>query len=264
MQDSSFVGLPDFLASFLLIVAALAVASVYLIKVQIAGRPRFERIDLQGGSRLLGKGIMEMAYWAMLPVASAMVKLGVSANLITCSTAVFGAISGVILATGHFGFASAVGAIAAMLDSIDGMVARAGSVSSSGKVLDSTLDRYVEFFFLGGLIVHYSGRPVLQIVTLFAILGSFMVSYTSALSEIQRVAIPRGSMRRPERLFYLIFGAALTPLAHAPYPMIAALVLVSALSNISAVARLSIMIKRLNEKSVNAAGAKRTEPERGI
>ena len=81
-----------------------------------------------------------------------------------------------------------------------------GVSSDAGEVLDAAVDRYVEFFFLGGLMIYYRDIAALLILTLFALVGSFMVSYSSAKAEALHVPAPKGSMRRPERAVYLTAG----------------------------------------------------------
>ena len=87
-----------------------------------------------------------------------------------------------------------------------------------------------------------------------------MTSYVSAKAEAQRVEVPRGSMRRPERAVYLLAGVALTPLARwaaahhglAPVwgeaPTLASLALVAALSNVDTVRRLGALRRALTDR----------------
>jgi phosphatidylglycerophosphate synthase len=141
------------------------------------------------------------------------------------------------------------------------MVARlSGRASDAGEVLDAAVDRYVEFFFLAGLLIYYREIPELMILTMAALLGSFMVSYSSAKAEALQVAAPRGNMRRPERAFYLTLGAVLSPISipwfeqnnllpiHVGYPMVGAIAIVALFSNVSAGERLWAIAKAIREK----------------
>jgi phosphatidylglycerophosphate synthase len=251
-----------------LVIALLAAA--YGVRVFVKGRAHFDRIDRQGGSRLLTKGTMELGYWILQPVARLLVLLRIRPNLVSWSSLAFGLAAGACLALGHFGFGAVFATISGFLDSLDGMVARSSGVASdAGEVLDAAVDRYVEFFFLSGLVVYYRHIPVLQVLALLALLGTFMVSYSTAKAEALGVEPPKGSMRRPERAVYLILGAALSALTipwletrgeygiNIGYPMVAALGLVALVANISSIERfwsVATAVRR-REKDFSEAGA---------
>jgi phosphatidylglycerophosphate synthase len=110
----------------------------------------------------------------------------------------------------------------------------------------------VEFFLLAGLVFYFRNTPVIEILTLGAILGSFMVSYATAKAEALGVAPPKGAMRRAERAVYLIFGCAFVPLAGLLWPSVTrgspvylcreipvelAILVVATVTNVSAVRR---------------------------
>src|SRR6185437_2877167 len=150
--------------------------------------------------------------------------------------------------------------------SLDGMVARMTRVASdAGEVLDAAADRYVEFFFLAGLVIYYREIPGLMILALAALAGSFMVSYSTAKAEALRVEAPRGSMRRTERAVYLILGAALSPVTipifetdriygiAIGHPMVFALGLVAVLANLSAIERLYAVAKTVRQREQSMA-----------
>ena len=241
-------------------ITGLAVV-IYGIRVLWKGQAHFDRVDRQGGSALLGKSLMEMGYWFFQPLARLLVFCHVTANQISWCSLVLGLLAGICLACGHFGFGAGFSTLSFIMDSLDGIVARmTGQSSDSGEVLDAAIDRYVEFFFLGGLAVYYREIPVLQILTLLALIGAFMVSYSTAKAEALHVDPPKGSMRRPERGLYLILGAAFSPVTIPwlePYhdypiavahPMVIALCLIAVVANFSAVERLWAIAKAVDEK----------------
>lgn len=182
--------------------------------------PKFERIERQGGTWLLSKKVMGLFYSVIEPVGRALVRLNVSPNSITWISLLSGAAAGIFAGTGRFGFAAIALGLAGVLDIFDGMVARmTGRTSETGYVLDSHLDRYVEFFFLAGIAIHLRGNTVAQGVALLALLGSFMVSYATLMARFKSVEIAPGSvwMRRPERLVYMIVGTTGASLLSEPY-----------------------------------------------
>jgi CDP-diacylglycerol---glycerol-3-phosphate 3-phosphatidyltransferase len=197
-----------------------------------------------------------MGYWALQPLARACLWARLSASGITALSLGLGAAAGVALVLGHLGLAGALAAAASLGDALDGLVARAtGTATRRGALFDAAVDRYGEFFFVGGLALHYHEDQLELAVALLALLGSFMVSYGSAKAEALGVPAPRGAMRRAERAAYLCTGALLSPIASAlatraelaPWvaeaPMLAALALVAVVSNVSAVRRLEAVAR---------------------
>ncbi len=103
-------------------------------------------------------------------------------------------------------------------DVLDGGVARAkGSITAFGGVLDSVCDRYSDgLMFLGIIAGAVNGRlilsPIMQIEGWlwagFALIGSFLVSYTRARAEsagCKKLSV--GVAERTERMLILAFGA---------------------------------------------------------
>ncbi len=253
----------------------LAVAA-YGLRLAVKGPVHFDRIDRQGSSGLLNKGAMELCYWCLEPLAKLMVFLRIRPNMVSWTSLPLGVLAGACLAAGHFGFGAIFATVCGLLDCLDGMIARiSGVASDAGEVLDAAVDRYVDFFFLSGLVIYYRSIPILQILALLALLGSFMVSYSTAKAEALQVDVARGSMRRPERCLYLALGAALSaatiPWFETPgkffvpvgYPMVLALGLVAAVGNFSSIERLWSIAKtaRLRERDPVEARTRAAQKE---
>jgi CDP-diacylglycerol--glycerol-3-phosphate 3-phosphatidyltransferase len=251
----------DTLSTLILLGLVGLVTLFYIARVTLKGRAHFDRVERQGASALLGKPMMEMAHWSVEPVAKAFCSLGITPNQISWASLVFGFFAGCALAYGHFGYGAILSVVASFLDLLDGMVARkTGKSSDAGEVLDASIDRYVEFFFLGGLIIYYHQVCSLLVLTLAALMGSYMVSYSTAKAEALDVEPPPGSMRRPERATYLILGAVVSNFTldfepryfsglRAGLPMVFALVLVASVSNISAVLRLRATARAIRARA---------------
>lgn len=264
----------DLIYALVLLSITVGVAIIYGLRVLTQGKAQFDRVDKQGSSALLGKGAMEGAYWSLQPVARLLVFLRITPNQISWTSLGFAVVTGLCLSVGHFGFGAVFATISAFLDTLDGMVARLTGVSSdAGEVLDATVDRYAEFLFLGGLAFYYREVPALLILTLFALMGSFMVSYSSAKAEAMNVSPPKGSMRRPERAVYLTLGALFSPITipvfevMRPYgiaighPMVVALSLVAVLANASAIERMWVIARELRSREHQAKATPETDTE---
>lgn len=244
----------------LCVIAAIAVAfGVFYVKHTLNGRTISARIQKQGGSPLLGTLPMEFAYWILKPIGDLASRLRLSPNLFSWSCLVLGFAAGVVAGMGYISAAGALSMISGLLDALDGMVARKrGVASDAGEVLDATVDRYAEFFLLAGLAVHFRFNIPLMVLTLAALLGSFMVSYTQAKAEAMQIEIPKGWMRRPERAAYLGAGTFLGPLLGSYFDItgdtrihvlvVAAIAVVALFSNAAAVKRAHIMYSTIRRR----------------
>jgi CDP-diacylglycerol---glycerol-3-phosphate 3-phosphatidyltransferase len=237
----------------------------YAVRVARAGAASFDRVKRDQGSALFGAGAMQMGYWGLDPIGRGLARMGVTPNAISTTSLILGLSAAVALAFGHFGVAAVLAVTSSLCDALDGMVARhTRTASDSGEVLDATIDRYVEFTFLGGLAIYDHDRPLRLAAALAAILGSFMVSYATAKGEAMGVEVPRGAMRRPERAAYLTLGAAFCPFAAlwaahggpawvSEAPMIAATTLVAIVGNVSAVRRLTAVARSLRGRDARVS-----------
>jgi CDP-diacylglycerol--glycerol-3-phosphate 3-phosphatidyltransferase len=247
----------DLACSVGLVLVLALLAGAYAVRVAFSGVASFDRVKRDKGSALFGESAMQMGYWGLDPIGRGLARIGVSANFISTTSLVLGLAAAGGLAVGHFGVAAALAVVSSLCDALDGMVARqTRTASDSGEVLDATIDRYVEFTFLGGLAIYDHDRPLRLAIALAAILGSFMVSYATAKGEAMGVEVPRGAMRRPERAAYLTLGAGLCPFAAlwvshggppwaSEAPMVFATTLVALIGNVSAVRRLRAVARAL-------------------
>ncbi|MEO7965442.1 MAG: CDP-alcohol phosphatidyltransferase family protein [Gemmatimonadaceae bacterium] len=229
----------------------LGMLAIYRVRVALKGRSQSARADREGGSIILSKFLVEYGLWMMTPVARFLVRAGVTPDGVTWFSLVPGIGAGIALAYGWFGLATFLGTIAAFSDSVDGFVARlTGLGSEAGETLDAIIDRYVESAFFAGLLVHYRDSMPMVALTATALIGAFMVSYTSAKAEAQQVSPPRGLMRRSERATYLLVGAGLVPFTRAFFAdsspllyreatMIIVIVAIAIIANLSSLMRVT-------------------------
>ena len=233
----------DLLLAATLIVTVITVRIAYSVRGPHPAGGWLQHVAPRERSSLLGRGAIEATYWAIKPLTRRLVGDGVSANAITGASVAFGGAAGVALSSGHFGLGAWFAASSALCDTLDGPVARmSGTASTGGKVLDASMDRYSEYFFLAGLALYFRTNVWMLAVVLLALHGSFMVSFAEAKAE----GIARGWMGRPDRAALLIAGAVLSALAGAfevsrgvmHVPLLAALFVDSLGANISAARRI--------------------------
>lgn len=234
----------EILSVVILFGLVLFLGLVYAVRGFINGNfQHYERVDRQGGSVLLGKAVMNFAVWGMEPLARLLGKLSITPNQVTLSSIFFGLVAALFIATGHFGYGFCAAIVAGMTDMLDGMLARlSGKTDLSGVVLDSTVDRYVDFFLLAGCAVYFRGDVLSLSACLLAIHGSFMISYTTAKAEAMSMSVPRGAMKRTERHVYLLLALVASTFwpalwANGPSPLWLVVCLLALLTNWSAALR---------------------------
>jgi phosphatidylglycerophosphate synthase len=140
------------------------------------------------------------------PLADWLVRRGVRPNTITTIGLCCTLAAGVIFAMGHISIGGWVLGLTAVFDVLDGMVARKGGRESRfGAFYDSTLDRIADGAVLGGLAVFWASATArhslaMVVVCLFAIVGSYLTSYTRARAEGLGLDARVGLVQRPERV----------------------------------------------------------------
>lgn len=229
---------------------------ILLTAHRLAGAPGgYQRVVQQGASFFLGWNLMHAGYWMLQRIVRHCTQIGVPPAAISWLSLVPAMAASMAAATGHWGAVAWCLLVSALLDVLDGAVARAANhTSEAGEVLDSVLDRYAEFIFFAGVFIYYSERLPAQLLVLTALLGSFLVTYSTAKADALGIEPPRGWMKRSDRLTVLILGAALSPLslhwfeaASPPYawPMLGGLGIIAVLANFSAIIRFSTLARQV-------------------
>lgn len=132
-------------------------------------------------------------------------------------------------------------------DLLDGPLARlTGKTSRFGAFLDSTVDRYSDFFLFGGVAYYFAAEESwgLFLTTLGVILGAFLTSYAKARAESLIASCPVGIFERPERMLLLGVGS-LIPLL---LPWMLGILLVG--THATAIQRIVYVWKALKESPV--------------
>ncbi|HLY29259.1 MAG TPA: CDP-alcohol phosphatidyltransferase family protein [Aggregatilineales bacterium] len=114
------------------------------------------------------------------------VRLGLSPDGITLLGLVLVVVAALLTAFGLFFFAGLVLILGALLDAVDGAIARAMNRQNRfGALLDSTLDRYADGFMFFAFAYFYAvrGDTLWMSVAIFALIGAYVVSYVRARAE---------------------------------------------------------------------------------
>ncbi len=194
----------------LMCVVGFALVTMLAYRMTAAGRVVDDRTG-RGGTFVLGFWVRNWFYWLIRPVTRGSVAAGLSPLFYNMFAIVCGLGSMVAYATGHHPVAGALIFVSGLADVMDGEVARATHVADArGAFLDSTLDRFTEFFAFAGLAYYFAGgwRSLAVVVALG---GSLLVSYTRARGESLGVLCKVGMMQRAERMIILGLGSILDP-----------------------------------------------------
>jgi len=119
-----------------------------------------------------------------------------------------------------FWLGAVVFVVGSLLDILDGALARAGGKTTPfGAFLDSTTDRMSEAFVLGAIALVFSrdGETWALALTIAAIAGSLLVSYTRARAEAIGLKGDVGIGSRAERVVVITGGLVLAPWGVLPW-----------------------------------------------
>jgi CDP-diacylglycerol--glycerol-3-phosphate 3-phosphatidyltransferase len=122
-----------------------------------------------------------------------------------------------------FWLAAVVFVLGSLLDILDGALARAGGKTTPfGAFLDSTTDRISEGFMLTAIawVLARHHHPVFVAVTVAAVAGSFLVSYTRARAEALGLRGDVGIGSRAERVVVITAGLVLAPWGVLPWALV--------------------------------------------
>jgi len=140
------------------------------------------------------------------PIAKLFINIGIKANHVTIIRLILSIVAGISIVFEHQLIAGAFLAVSAIMDLLDGAVARmSANTSRKGALLDSVSDRIGEIVLLGGISIYYSSINELNgsILALTSLSTSFLVSYIRARSEGLGLKETRGIFTRTERLIVL-------------------------------------------------------------
>ena len=105
-----------------------------------------------------------------------------------------------------------------------------------------------------GIALHFNGDLFMLLVSLLTLVGSELISYAKARGEAIGITTNSGIMQRPERVALLSFVSVLHPLfmlillkynITTEYPIIVVMVLMSIMTNFTAINRIVTIFKKI-------------------
>jgi CDP-diacylglycerol--glycerol-3-phosphate 3-phosphatidyltransferase len=194
------------------------------------------------------------------PMGRALVRVGVSPDTVTIvGTAAIVASSVILTARGYLALGTVVITLCALLDVLDGAMARARGPSNSryGALLDSAMDRVADGAIFGGLAwwLARTGQWTLAALTLICLVGGQVISYIRARAEGLGYTATVGIAERMERLIIIGLGALATGLG-LRWGLAVALWILVVLTMVTAAQRLT-HVKRQAQAEVLARDSQR-------
>lgn len=145
-------------------------------------------------------------------IGKRLVRLGVTANEVTFVGVLLAGATGYLIARGDFLVSIVLLTVGGLMDTLDGVVAKAaGTSSKKGAFLDSVADRVADSLIFGGVAWYLAtGKDPKMALLPFAILAvSAVISYERAKAESLGYDAKGGLMERAERLILLGVGLLL-------------------------------------------------------
>jgi len=142
-------------------------------------------------------------------VTKVVVALRISPNLLTLTSLIPTALAAYYLANGRLTVAGLWIIAAGFFDVIDGAVARAlDQMTPFGAVLDSVTDRASDAFIYVGAVLYFYRiqEPFYVFLTMVALAGALMVSYTRARAENTVIDCKVGFAERGERMVLMLLA----------------------------------------------------------
>jgi CDP-diacylglycerol--glycerol-3-phosphate 3-phosphatidyltransferase len=174
---------------------------------------------------MLGGYIGEVCHRILNGMVRQIARLNPNPNLLSVIGLGINVFAAFLYGTGRFFYAGLVMIFANIFDMLDGRLARlTGRVTKFGAFLDSSLDRLSDMIVFLGIIIFYARdtdyhSTLYAALTGAALIGSVMVSYTSARAESLIPKCDVGFLRRPERVVLLIIGS-LTVWPESTHPLL--------------------------------------------
>ncbi|HYZ88362.1 MAG TPA: GtrA family protein [Myxococcales bacterium] len=254
--------------------ASAVLLAAYGVRVAVLGRYRHERARREPGSFFLGRFLIEFGYWCFSPLERAALALGITPNQLTVASLGCSIAGAAAFAVGRPEAGGGLVILCAILDALDGMVARSrGTASEAGELIDAAVDRYAEIATFAGIAAYYRTYPLGFWLAIVSLGGALLVSYARAKGEINGIDARMGAMNRGERAMYIGIAGLLSPLfAHVVEPgaihpayhlLLVTLALVAVVANVTALRRFLYIHRELRKRDELPAASGAGDPLTG-
>ncbi len=180
------------------------------------------------------------------PFAILLIRARVTAATVTLVGLGLIVLGSVLIAAARTQAGAIVIGVGAILDSVDGIIAReTGTASPRGALLDTFSDRVEEVAMWTGLAYLTDGEPALVALCAVALGNSLLIPYLRARAEAANVPGRGGFMGRAERLLLFVFGVGLSSFDW--YPLAAFLWVAVALTGFTVLQRFYTVWLRLDK-----------------
>jgi len=214
---------------------------------------------------------------SLIPAIRRLVASRVNPNWLTVLAFVFTVVAAALIVADRMVLAFACVMIGGVLDFTDGKVAVLTSrETTSGAILDSTLDRYSDAVVYLALLIFFAERshPVTAFAVVLALIGSMMTSYLMALAKSHGIDFRVGVLRRQDRVTLISIGLVFNPfhglfeqwlqsgagsfglsvVAVPILPLAAVVYVLAALTNVTALQRLRLLLLLADRDRATHAG----------
>ncbi|TDD57765.1 CDP-alcohol phosphatidyltransferase family protein [Kribbella antibiotica] len=201
-------------------------------------------------------------FWTLViaPIANLLLKLGVSADMVTLvGTVGVSAGAMIFFPRGHLWVGALVITCFVFSDLIDGYMARTSGTSSKwGSYLDSTLDRIADGAIFGALVLFYANvnagdSTLMASVTLWALVMGAVTSYARAKAESLGYKASGGLAERADRLVFVLVTAFFSDLFNLPILLEIVIWYIAVASTITVVQR-SLSVRKQVRANPESAG----------
>ena len=176
----------------------------------------------------------------LAPIGGLLLRVGLTPDAVTVLGTVGVIVGACLVAAGHLVTAVFVTTFSALIDVIDGSMAKMrGGATRFGALLDSAMDRVADGAIFAGLTwwLLSTDQWVAALLSLICLVAGQVVSYVKARAESLGFSCDVGIAERLERLVIAGFGALLTGLG-VTWALTAALWVLAVLSVITAAQRI--------------------------
>ncbi len=163
--------------------------------------------------KIIPESLKEKAYSLLTPAIDFFVAQKISPNQLTLVCVFLSFVSGVAFFVGDHRAAGFIVLLSGVFHMLDGALARKlDKVTKFGALFDSSMGRYCEACIFTGIMFYYfsvgsSIDNFLALITVFAVVGTFMIGYVRLLAQGAGVECSASIVERAERIILLGFCA---------------------------------------------------------